>query len=54
MKPLWHSALEPDIPIRPRMRPAWTSWMVLLLVLLAAASIAYGFWTSSGPYLAPR
>jgi hypothetical protein len=45
MKPL----LEPDIPLRPRMRPLWMTWGPIALLLLIAAGAAFGFWVAKGP-----
>lgn len=54
MKPFWHTALEPDIPARPRMRPAWTSWMLVGVMILIAGGVAYSFWASTTPYAPER
>jgi hypothetical protein len=54
MKPLLHHALEPDIPARPRLRPLWTSWVLLALVVATGLAVAYGFWSSSKAYVPER
>jgi hypothetical protein len=54
MKPLWHRALEPEFPARPRTLPAWTTWIVLGFLIAIGVGVVYGFWATTTHYAVQR